>query len=306
MKRKAGLCCFLLGSLLICQVYAKSQDRLAQYQYEDTRQLVALVEDAAALIEQKGQAAFLDFAVPNSRWLNDKHYLFVYTPAGESVFHPMEPGIVGKNLSQFHDLDGRPVVTQIAAIGKKTEPNAYGWVFYLWGEHWGTEPQWKSSYIRKAIAPDGQIYVVGSGQYNLKVEKIFVQERVDMAAELILTQGKEAAFRELRKNSSPLYLADSAILVIDQNGYIVVDPLFPNIFERNCFTFRDKTGRAIAEEASAKLEQTDRIWLQYIWSKSDSKRPARKLTYIRKVKVGNETFFVMAGFFPAAPIWMRQ
>lgn len=37
------------------------------YIYEDTRRLVALVEDAARLVEQKGEAAYAEFKIKGSR-----------------------------------------------------------------------------------------------------------------------------------------------------------------------------------------------------------------------------------------------
>ena len=38
------------------------KDQLAQYTYKDTQNLVSLVEDAAGLIETKGDEAFEEFA----------------------------------------------------------------------------------------------------------------------------------------------------------------------------------------------------------------------------------------------------
>lgn len=46
------------------------KDRLAKYTYKDTQDLVSLVEDAATLIETKGDEAFKEFARKDSKWLN--------------------------------------------------------------------------------------------------------------------------------------------------------------------------------------------------------------------------------------------
>lgn len=302
--KKLSLFILLIGCGLFQQ--ARGADKLAVYQYEDTRRLVKLVEDAAALVEKKGDAAFQEFGVRGSKWLNEQHYLFAYTLDGRPVFHPMEPGLVGKDLSKFRDLEGKPVVALVTDIGRKTQPDASGWVFYLWEDPRSNEPLWKSSYIRKVITPDGKVYVIGSGLYNMKTEKVFVQERVDMAVDLILKEGKEVAFEKLRKSSSPLYVADSSITVIDEDGNIVVDPAFPTLVERNCFTIRDKSGRAFTIEAKKKLENVDQLWLQYSWIRADTKRPARKLAYIRKIRVEGKVYYVMGDFFPPTPIWMRQ
>ena len=69
---------------------ADENDRLGRYSYEETKRLVSFVEDAATLIEQKGEFAFQDFGVPGSKWLSDDYYVFVYTPDGVNAFHPVE------------------------------------------------------------------------------------------------------------------------------------------------------------------------------------------------------------------------
>ena len=294
--------CVLSG--VLC---ANERDKLPDYVYEDTKQLVTLVEDAAALIEHKGAAAFADFEVKGSRWFNDKYYLFIYDLACKCVFHPVEPGLVGQDLSSFKDIARRPVITLIADIGKKPQPNASGWVFYLWEDPWHSLPRWKSSYIRKAIAPDGMIYLVGSGSSNMKMEKAFIQERVDMAVDLILAKGRDAAFSELNDGSCPLHILNSYIMVVDKNGDIVVDPAFPALGrKRNVLDFHDKTGRYIAREILKGLNKTDRIWTFFIWPKGDVNRLTRHLMYVHKVKVGGEVFYVAAYFAPVTPVWMKQ
>src|SRR5215471_11949760 len=86
-----------------------AQDRPV-YMYEDTRRLVELVEEAATLVEQKGEKAFAEFNTKGSKWLIDQYYIFVYGTDGTCFFHPIEPELVGKNLMDLRDMDGKPVV----------------------------------------------------------------------------------------------------------------------------------------------------------------------------------------------------
>ena len=226
--KKIVLCSFLLYFLAAGSAYAANRDKIAGYIYEDNKQLVLLVEDAASLVEKNGEAAFADFSVMGSRWLNENNYLFVYDIHGKCIFHPIEPYLIGQDLSSFKDIDKRPVIAMIANVGNKSQPDASGWIFYLWEPPSHSYPAWKGSYIRKAVTPDGKVYLVGSGLYNIKMEKAFIQERVDKAAELILSQGKETAFKELNERSCPLHILDSYISVVDEKGDVLVDsPGFP-------------------------------------------------------------------------------
>jgi len=291
-----------------CQtLHAEPNKNISFYLYEDTKQLVLLVEDAASLIEKKGEEAFKEFDMPNSKWFNEKYYLFVYDITGNCVFHPIEPSLMGQNLSQFKDLDKKPVISLITDIGKKNQPNASGWVFYLWETPWKSPlPRWKSSYIRKVIAPDGKIYLVGSGLYNIKIEKTFIQERVDTAAELILAKGKDVMFNELNNRSCPLHVLDTYITVADSNFNLLVDPSFPSLAKkRSLANFHDKTGRNITEELLKALKNKDRLWILYIWPRNETSRLARHTMYIRKIQINNETFYVFADLIPAMPVWMK-
>ncbi len=296
----------LLSFLNIPPVSAGNQEKTRKYAYEDTKRLVALVQDAASLIEKKGRDAFKEFSIRGSKWLTDKHYLFVYDAGGTCVFHPVQPDLMGQNLKHFKDMEGKAVIALIVDVGKKPRPDASGWVFYLWEGPHHTYPVRKGSYIRKALAPDGKIYLVGSGLYNMKIEEVFIEENVDKAAELIRRKGKEAAFRELRDHSCPLNVLDSYIEVIDAQGNVIVDPMYPHLKrKRNISLQRDYIGRYLFTEIKNALAHKDRSWIFYIKPNIKSGRPEKHLMYIRKLKMGNEIFYVAANFVPAAPIWMK-
>jgi hypothetical protein len=53
-----------------------------RYEHAETRELVALVDDAATLIETDGEAAFDELRVPGSRWRQGETYIFVLDPTG--------------------------------------------------------------------------------------------------------------------------------------------------------------------------------------------------------------------------------
>ncbi|MFH0880041.1 MAG: cache domain-containing protein [Lentisphaerota bacterium] len=285
---------------------ASAEEKELSYQFEDTRRLVSLVEEAADLMEKDGTGAFTEFGEKNSRWLDDDHYLFVYTLDGTCVFHPMAPELVGRNLMSMRDMDGKPVIQYITQIGQQSGPDAAGWVFYLWEEGTQLMPSWKSSYIRKVIAPDGLIYLVGSGLYTLKMEQAFVQERVDWAVAELKAQGTTAAFDEFRSPASRFSFLGTYIFVMDMTGRALVDPSYPTLVGRSLNAFQDVSGRFIVREMIEKLQKSDRAWVQYLWPRPGESLPSRKLAYVRKAKVGPNWLIVGCDFFMASPIWMKM
>jgi signal transduction histidine kinase len=281
------------------------KDRLAGYAYKDTQDLVALVEDAAALIEAKGDEAFKDFAQKDSKWLNADRYLFAYTLEGVTAFHPLTPALIGQNVMDLKDMNGKQIIRQITNIGQRSASDASGWVFYLWEDHAQLTPSWKATYVRKAVTPDHKIYVVGSGSYSIKVEKAFIEERVKRAARLLQSAGKDEAFKRFHNRASPFFFLDAYIFVLNEQGETLVDPAYPNRTGRTVIEFQDAVGFFAFKSALRKLEHADEAWVQYLWPKPGASSPSRKLIYVRKVKVGDDVLIVGSDFFLATPIWMR-
>jgi signal transduction histidine kinase len=304
--RPASLLVLLAAVVLIVSIIPGAcREQLSRYTYRDTRDLVALVEEAAALIEQKGEKAFTDFAQKDSKWLNEDSYFFVYALDGTCMFHATMPDLIGKNIMHLRDMNGKPIIRRITDIGRKPETDASGWVFYLWQDQTQLTPSWKSNYARKVIGPGGQTYVVGSGSYSIKVEKVFVEERVRMAADLLTAVGKKQAFKEFQDLASPFVFLHSFIFVLNEQGRTLVDPAFPTMAGRDLSVFKDAVGFYVIREALKKLARADEAWVQYLWPKPGSSVTSRKLVHVRKVSVGGETLVVGSDFFLATPIWMK-
>jgi cytochrome c len=280
-------------------------DKLAPYAYEDTRRLVRLVENAAALMENNGAAAYRDFAVKGSRWFNESHYLFAYSLDSTCVFHAQQPALIGKNLATLTDMNGKPIIRYITDIGRRPEPDASGWVFYLWEESTQLIPGWKGSYIRKAVLPNGSIATIGSGLYDLKVEKIFVERLVDRAAAMIAAEGPDAAFRAFQDRASAFVFLDVYIFAMDDKARTLVDPAYPTLAGRDLSGFEDAVGVHVIEEALQKLATADSAWTQYLWPLPGNGALSRKLMYVRKVAVNGRTIIVGSDFYLATPIWMK-
>src|SRR4051812_37799764 len=129
--RACQLLLVMLAATITLPGFASAQERshapLSQYAYKDTKNLVTLVEDAAKLMERDGDKAFEQFAVQDSRWLNDDYYMFVYALDGICLFHPISPELVGKSMISLQDMHGKPIIREITDIGKKPGADANGW-----------------------------------------------------------------------------------------------------------------------------------------------------------------------------------
>jgi len=288
---------FLLGQL---RPKETSSD-IGDYEYESTRQLVAFVDKASAKVHQEGTNAFADFRKRGGDWFKPDAalYLFVYNTNGLCVFHPVEPGLEGRNILDLQDIDGRHEIRGI--VGVKSS----GWVHFRWMPPGGIFPLWKSCYVERTRGPDGRTYLVGAGLYNMKPERVFVRDAVDHAVALIQRDG-DKAYDQLRDSSNGLTFRDNYIFVMTPEGTALVDPAFPNSRLRNLTNIRDVDGRLVVQEILQRLQRQTDAWVMFMWPMPGDVHPSKRIVYARKVQLGDSTVIVGSDYPAPTPIWMRM
>lgn len=124
--------------------------------------IASRVKDAAALIEEKGEESFPELRQPESEWVRDDFYVFVWKTDGMRLVYPPDTEGEGKNMSGLQDSRGKPIGKLFieTALGDEGE----GWVSYYWPKPGEVEPSLKYAFI-KGVSIDGQDCLVGSGLY---------------------------------------------------------------------------------------------------------------------------------------------
>lgn len=129
---------------------------------KEAKQIVALVNRAAALIERKGKDAFPEFKKKDSNWYKGENYVFVDNMNGTVLVNPPQPEIEGKNLIDMKDAKGKALIREFIETAKT---KGSGWVDYWWPKPGEGKPSKKISYIKKAKMPNGEMVIVGAGTY---------------------------------------------------------------------------------------------------------------------------------------------
>lgn len=267
------------------------------YQYEDTRDLVALVKDATELVRTKGEAAFGDFRVPGSRWRQGESYIFVLDPKGNMVVH-LDPAMEGKYELDLKDINGKPIVRGLIGAAMTFPAKPEGWYHYEWPVPEGLLPRWKSSYVRLVTAPSGNSYVVGSGTYNDRMERAFVVDAVKDAVGQIEKNGT-AAFPLLHDPTGPFIAKDAYIFVINMKGIDLVNPAFPNLEGRNLLDLKDTQGKHLIREMFDVVQTNGSGWVDYMWPKPGESVSTQKSAYVSKAKMGDQWVLVGSGVYLA-------
>src|SRR5512143_1984823 len=216
------------------------------YEHAETRDLVALVNDATELVRAKGEAAFGELRISGGRWRHEETYIFVLDPEGNMLVHA-DPTMEGKNQLDLKDINGKPIIRGLIAAATALPDKPYGWYHYQWPVPGGLLPRWKSSYVRLVQAPSGARYIVGSGMYNDRMERAFVVDAVTAAVAEVEQKG-ETAFSLFHDVTGPFIAKDTYVFVLDSDGVELVNPAFPNLEGRSRVDWEDVQGKPLIRE----------------------------------------------------------
>ena len=267
------------------------------YQNEETMQLVVLVDDAAELVRTKGEEAFNDFRVPDSRWRNGTTYIFVVDTDGNMMVN-IDASLEGKNQMQLKDINGKLIIKGIIETATTYPDKPAGWYHYEWFVPGDLLPRWKSSYVELARAPSGKSYVVGSGMYNDSMEKAFVVDEVKDAIGQIDMKGANA-FPLFHDPTGRFIVKNSYIFVFDMNGIVLVNSAFPILEGKDLLDMKDTNGKLLIQDMINLVQTQGSGWVDYMWPKPGDSISTQKSAYVSKAKMGDDWVLVGSGVYLA-------
>jgi cytochrome c len=156
MLRQIILICV---SLILAANSASSQQ--SPPNSEKAKQIEALVNKAAALVDTKGKAALSEFRERGSEWWSGEIYVFAYSPEGIVILNPAFPAREGRAYHGELDKKGKAFHDELL---KTAQTKGSGWVDYWLPKPGQAEPSQKWSYV-KAVKAEG-VALVGAGFYN--------------------------------------------------------------------------------------------------------------------------------------------
>ncbi len=257
-------------------------------------QLMTLVRDGATLLEQKGELAYPEMREKGSKWYRDDTYFFIWTMDGAREFHATDKSIEGQHAADAKDVIGRPYGRMFLDAANSTDGE--GWIHYMYPEPGNLFPIWKSAFVKRVTYPSGKQYMVGSGIYRMQMDKAFIEDMVNHASAVIAAEGKDG-FAKLRDKTGPFVFMDTYVFVDSLDGMELVNGGQPSLEGKNLMDVRDVKGKAVVQECIAAATKDGNAWVDYYWYKPGQNAPARKLTYVKKVVHGPDTYIVGSGYY---------
>lgn len=124
-----------------------------------TREAAELVEHAADFYARQGRdQAFATFNDPHGEFVNRDLYLFVYDMNGTVLAHGGNPKLIGQNMLDARDADGKTFIRERIDIASR---EGHGWQDYMFRNPETGENESKTSYIRRV-----DNVIMGCGVYK--------------------------------------------------------------------------------------------------------------------------------------------
>lgn len=126
---------------------------------------VALVKQAIDMTKKQGEAAaFKEIMNPNGKFMVKDMYIYVADTTGVCHAHAILPVMVGKNMGNLRDSEGKPFTQELIGLAKKGQKS--GWVEYSWTHPKTGKIAHKTAYIESWTNSQGKIYGFVCGVYK--------------------------------------------------------------------------------------------------------------------------------------------
>lgn len=121
---------------------------------------VAMVKKAVAMVKSDGkEKTFAAIGDPANKDFHDRDlYVYVYDLNGLSLAHGTNPKMVGKNVIDMKDVEGKAMIAEMVKVVKE---KGSGWVDYKFPNPVTKTIDAKSGYVERV----GDIFI-GSGVYK--------------------------------------------------------------------------------------------------------------------------------------------
>jgi cytochrome c len=120
----------------------------AEAEFGTKAEAVAMVNRVQEMFKKEGAAAtFKAVSDPSTKEFHDRDlYVFIYDMSGRCVAHGSRPALIGKNLIDIKDQDGKYLIREMVELANG--PGS-GWIDYKWPNPQTNKIEDKSSYVEK-------------------------------------------------------------------------------------------------------------------------------------------------------------
>jgi signal transduction histidine kinase len=131
---------------------------------------------------------------------------------------------------------------------------------------------------------------------STKATPKMIIDKVNGAAELVAKEGKNA-FPKFKGKGSEFIFAGTYIWIHNLDGVMLVHPIKPKMETTNVLKMRDPKGKEIFSEMNRLVTEKSAGWYEYSWPKPGQTEASPKVSYVKLVKKGDESFVIGCGVY---------
>lgn len=140
-------------------VFAVAMTISATAMADEVTDATEMVKKAVSYIKKNGkEKALAEFTNASGDFKKGELYIFVVDSNGKTLAHGANPRLVGKDLMDIKDVDGKPFVKAFIDMGNT---KGSGWVDYKWVNPTTKAIEFKSTYVQKV-----DDFIVACGIYK--------------------------------------------------------------------------------------------------------------------------------------------
>lgn len=252
--------------------------------------VVGLVKAAVAyfneVVHEKGfpvDEVFSTLSYPAGRFVMGDLYLYAVDFNGQMMANGDRPGLIGTNVLNVKDADGKFVNQEIIEQLKKTNEGV--WITYR------SKNANKLTYAEKVTDQSGRSFFIASGYYPEATPNRAV-DLVKDGYEFMKKHGLSAAVAEFTSRQSDAYrFGDLYLVVFDMKGKIIAHGANLDSIGLNQYDLKDEDGRFFVRDIIDKANKGGG-WIDF------KLKNAFQSVYVEKVDLGTDSFIIASGLYP--------
>jgi len=238
------------------------------------------------VVNQKGfpvDEVFSTLSYPAGRFVLGDLYLYAVDFKGNMMANGDRPGLIGTNVINVKDSEGKFVNQAIVEQLKKSSDGV--WVTYK------SKNAIKHTYAEKVTDKEGKTYFIASGYYPDAVPAKAV-DLVKDGYEFMKKHGLTAAVNEFSSRQTDTYrFGDLYLLVLNMKGVVMAHGANLDAIGINLHDVKDEDGKYYVREMIEKANQGGG-WIDF------KMKNAFQSVYVEKVDLGTDSFVIGSGLYP--------
>lgn len=144
--------------ILICSLILVATTVFAKEEFATAKEAEAMVNKAVASIKANKQKTLDEITAKDAKWVDRDLYAMVYDMNGKVVAHGANPKMVGKELIELKDADGKAFVKERVELAKSKGK--------FWQDYKFTDPLTRKLLAKTAYCDKEADLIVCAGVYK--------------------------------------------------------------------------------------------------------------------------------------------